>query len=274
MARRTGVDTATLKTAMSAKWKAPENALVWEVGDATGGRQSRAADAVIMGLWPSRGITLDGVEIKTQRSDWLRELKNPAKAEPVSRYCDHWWIHAGVDVVEPGELPTGWGLRVYDGRTWSTVVDAHRRTPVPISREFLAALLRRSDQQNDKATKAAAAAMLDSERAAIDARVERMVKDRTRKADAMATIAEEFERSLGMSLQDMVRSGEVAIAAKMTAAFMDRNLHDPYFGLPQMVKSMRDLAERTSEAMEAMGLVAPDASDRMPRYDRAAKKGR
>ena len=45
-------------------------------------------------VWPSRGLYLHGFEIKVHRNDWLRELKNPAKAEEIAGYCHFWWVVA------------------------------------------------------------------------------------------------------------------------------------------------------------------------------------
>lgn len=264
------VSTADLKAAMAHKWKAPEYALVWEVGDATGGRHSRSADAIIMGLWPSRGIHMDGVEIKTYRSDWLRELKAPAKAEPVSRFCDHWWIHAGPDVVKPEELPVGWGLRVYDGRVWTTVVEAALRSPEPPARDFIASLLRRSDQQLEKAAKAKAEQLVEGERARIEREIEERVQQRTRRSAAMASLAEEFEAVFGMPPEEMLRRGDVKAAAAITSALLKRDLHNPYGGLHWLVKTLRDVADKTSEAMEEIGLEPPGPDDKMMRHDQAA----
>ena len=47
-----------------------------------------SGDAVIMSLWPSRGLELHGVEIKVSRADWKREAADPAKAEAIAAYCD------------------------------------------------------------------------------------------------------------------------------------------------------------------------------------------
>lgn len=270
--RKQYISTDDLKDAMSKRWKAPQDALIWEVGDATGGRQNRNADAVIMGLYPSRGIHLDGVEIKTYRSDWLRELKNPAKAEAVSRYCDHWWIHATPDVVKVDELPEGWGLRIWDGRIWTTAKQAAKRNPEPVSREFLASLLRRSDGVVEKQAKRIAQDMLAGERAAMAAEIDARVQQRTRDAAAFASIAEEFKREFGLDPQELVRNGEVAHAVRMAAAFLRQDLHNPWGGLFYLVRNLRDLADRTSDALEEMGLDAPDPTDRLPRPDRARTK--
>ena len=264
------VTTKDLKASMAKRWGAPESVIVWEVPDATGSAKSRTVDALIMGLWQSRGMLLDGVEIKTQRSDWKRELKAPAKADAIARYCDRWWIHAATGVVAPGELPAGWGLRVFDGIEWRTEAEAALREPEPISRMFLASLLRRSDQQIDRQTRAQAEEMLWSERSAIDARVEAEVSRRMGRAKGMASLADEFEKALGLDVAELIRNGEVAVAARMTAALMRQDLHSTWGGLSYMIRSMRDLADRATDAMTEMGLEPPTAEP-LPRARRTPK---
>ena len=55
----------------------PENefVLMEEVSDAAGFSRSRSADYIAVGLWPSRGLYINGIELKSFRSDWLSELK-------------------------------------------------------------------------------------------------------------------------------------------------------------------------------------------------------
>jgi len=137
---------ADIRLAMSKRWAEPEYAIMWEVGESTGAVRSRFADAMIMSLWPSRGLELHGVEIKISRSDWKREAADPKKAEALARFCDRWWIHTppGV-IVDQSELPPAWGLREFNGKTWKTIREAEKTDAEPVSRAFLAALLRRAD---------------------------------------------------------------------------------------------------------------------------------
>jgi len=255
------VSTEALRVAMTRQWKAPVHAIMWEVGDATGARHTRLADAVIMGLWPSRGIDLEGVEIKTHRSDWLRELANPAKAEQIARYCDFWWVHASPDVVRPEELPAGWGLRIYDGRIWTTPVPAARRQPEAMTREFLAALLRRSDQQNEKQAKQLVDDVLAKERATIEQRIENQVQERSRRSASLASVADEFEKATGLSIAELSKYGTATYAARMTAALMKQDLHNPYSGLEYLVKQLRQTADAAADAMKEIGLDPPSAEE-------------
>ena len=279
MTRSTGqpakihITTSEMRQAIQRRWKAPEYAILWEVGDATGGRHSRWADAIIMGLWPSRGIDLQGVEIKIYRSDWQRELRNPSKAEQISRYCDFWWIHATPGVVHPEELPKGWGLRIYDGKTWKTVVEAERKTPEGVTREFLAALLRRSDQQTAKEAKRIADGLLVEERAKIEQEIQKGIEKKTKLSASLASVAEEFEKATGFSLEELSRYGTANTAARMTAALMKQDMHNPWGGLPYFLKQLRQMVDATSDAMIDLGLDLPTEEECMrPKKIAAARK--
>lgn len=144
MPETTARNTEGLRSALAARYPSDAWALMWEVADATGMKHTRWADAVAMSLWPSRGLRLHGFECKVSRSDWQKELKQPAKAESICRYCDHWWIVVSdKSIVRPGELPPAWGLMVQNSKgVLRTEVDAPKLDAQPITREFLAALLR------------------------------------------------------------------------------------------------------------------------------------
>ncbi len=113
-----------------------------EVPDSTGHGASRRVDAVAMNLWPSR-MALHGYEVKVSRSDWLRELKRPDKAETVWRFCDYWWlVVSDQEIVKEGELPEGWGLMVPHGKGLRRVVHAKHVPAKSPSFEFMASMLR------------------------------------------------------------------------------------------------------------------------------------
>jgi hypothetical protein len=129
--------------AMRRRYPSPEYAILENVPNAVGGG-SRRADALIMGLWRSRGIDLSGFEIKVSRSDVLRELRDPAKADTIADYCDFWWLVVGdPKIAKVEEVPGPWGLLVADGSSLVVAKKAERLPkPKPIDRRFLAAILR------------------------------------------------------------------------------------------------------------------------------------
>lgn len=136
--------TNDIVAAMRAKYDPNAYALAFEVGDATGGRHSRWADAVVMSCWPSRGLSLTGFEFKASRTDWLKELRTPAKAESIAKYCEHWVLAVSdVAIVRDGELPETWGLMALDAKGQLVQHKPPAKLePVPVTRLFLAALMR------------------------------------------------------------------------------------------------------------------------------------
>lgn len=109
---------------------------------------ARICDYMAIDLWTGmglgRGPKLHGHEVKVSRSDWLTEMKDPAKAESFYRYCDFWWlVVSDKAIVRDGELPEGWGLLVAHGRSVRVAVDATRRIdPEPMPRDLQATFAR------------------------------------------------------------------------------------------------------------------------------------
>lgn len=89
-------------------------ALLPQVASETGASPKRIADAIAMQLWPSKGLTIEGIEIKVDRRDLLKEFSQPEKADVIANYCDKWWLAAPPGVVKPsdfedGSFPKTWG---------------------------------------------------------------------------------------------------------------------------------------------------------------------
>jgi len=103
------------------------------------------ADAISVDTWRSGGYAISGYEVKCSRSDWLRELRDPGKAEVWKRYCARWWLVALPGVVED-DLPVGWGLLERRGNTLRRVVAALELYPLPLTAQDLAGLARAIQQ--------------------------------------------------------------------------------------------------------------------------------
>lgn len=129
------------------RFPAGQYALLAEVSDAAGFSRSRSADGMAMSLWPSRGLGLEGIEIKSFRSDWLRELKMPEKAENIFKYCDQWWLVTTDDTIaKMEEIPATWGWLAVKGKRLITMKEAPKLTPEPLTKHFIAALLKRASK--------------------------------------------------------------------------------------------------------------------------------
>lgn len=73
------------------------------------GQSGRRCDVVALQMYRSRGIHLHGFEVKVDRRDWLRELKDAAKADELARYCLYWTVVAPPGIIDVTEVPGPWG---------------------------------------------------------------------------------------------------------------------------------------------------------------------
>lgn len=185
-------------------------AVLREVGDATGARQKRWADALCMSLWPSRGLSLIGFEVKVSRGDWLKELKDPSKADAICRYCDRWYVVAGdASIVRPGELPPTWGLLVPHGEGLKVSVEAPELSPQPFDRLFVASIMRRACEQSvdDTVINAAYERGRAEEYKRSQERESRTFDSFQKKIAELEKSRSEFERDVGVSLDWRWKTG-------------------------------------------------------------------
>lgn len=136
-----------------------EYAVLTHVRNAAGFNANRTFDAVVIGLWPSRGHDIHVLEVKVDRGDWKRELADPAKAEDAAKVADRFSMVAPRGVIELAEVPATWGFieasggvideetGLITGRKLRTVRAAPLLRPAdecrgPIPRGLLVAMLR------------------------------------------------------------------------------------------------------------------------------------
>ncbi|XXX79129.1 hypothetical protein WMF30_10185 [Sorangium sp. So ce134] len=209
---------ADLAVALRARYKAPEYAILFEVRNGTGWQRApRSADAMAMSLWPSRGLELMGFEVKVSRSDWLRELKDPAKAEEISAYCDRWWVVVGdKNIVQPGELPPTWGLLVPRGKGLAVETEAPKLAPKPVDRPFLAAMLRRAQEAfipRDEID-AEIRKVREEERSRLDEAVKQQTQFLQRRLEELQKNVSDFEMASGVTIGRAWDAGNIGAAVK------------------------------------------------------------
>jgi hypothetical protein len=118
--------------------------VVEELGNGTGYNTKRHADAVAIGLWPSRGYEIHGYEVKISRGDVQRELNDPSKADAVGKYCDFWWLVVDdLKIIDGLVIPPTWGVLYPKNRVLRIHQKAPQRKATPVSRAFSAAMIRR-----------------------------------------------------------------------------------------------------------------------------------
>lgn len=132
---------------------AGEYAVLGAVRDGAAFDANRTFDAVLVNLWPSRGLAIHVLEVKVSRSDWQRELRKPDKAESACRFGDYFSIVAPAGCVRDGELPPTWGLIEVHGdgdtkpfklkeKAAAPRLHSERPQDRPVSRSQLVGLLR------------------------------------------------------------------------------------------------------------------------------------
>lgn len=130
---------------LAKKYPQPAYAFITRVRNQTGYgvKELRTADAIAMSLWPSRGLGIQGFEIKVSRADWLKELSDPAKADEMQQFCNYWWLVVhDAKIVNLSELPHTWGLIVAGKNGNKVVKDAPFQKAKDIDYQLLAGILR------------------------------------------------------------------------------------------------------------------------------------
>lgn len=130
--------------ALRGRFPAKEYALLPQVRNGTGfARDPRTADAIAVSLWPSRGIWAHGFEFKDSRTDWLKELKQPEKADEIGKHCAFWSVVVSESgIVKDAELPPMWGLMLASSSGVKVLRPAPRREAQEPGWLFAASVLR------------------------------------------------------------------------------------------------------------------------------------
>ncbi len=113
------------------------------VGHDGHGQSKRYLDSIAVGMYRNTGYQLIGHEIKVSRADWLSELRNPQKAGAFAGLLSEFYVVAPKGVVQPGELPDGWGLLVFHPSRITVARRAVTEDPA-IPRSFIASLVARA----------------------------------------------------------------------------------------------------------------------------------
>ena|SRR3990167_1703774 len=232
---------ADLVEMLAKRYAPPEWAFLSHVRNGTGYLKSvRTSDAIAMNLWPSRGLGIQGFEIKTYRGDWVKELKNPAKAEETAQFCDGWWlVVSDAEIVRNGELPETWGLLVAKGKRLYCEKECAPQKPIPIDKLFLAAILRKTQEAMNSTPnlqaqyKAGYKRGEEMTRTGMQSDLDRL----TDKLQQMKELIEGFEKASGINLKDYHYSGN---PEKLGQAFRIVTSKSDMDWKIKQIKTMRD----------------------------------
>lgn len=246
--------TANIKAALRRRYCAPEWAVLFEVGDATGARHTRFADAVAMSLWPSRGLTLHGFEIKISKSDWKKERSQPQKAETIAAYCDFWTLVTAKGVIsDTDEIPPAWGWIEWDGAKLTRRRDDTKTEAQPMDRAFLAALLRRADKSNEELINAEVIRRTATADSDFDRRVEEAAARQAGRQSNAAKQIEEFEKASGIKFGHWYGQGSPEEVGRAVKAVLHSGIDGTYQGMMDAAERLRDMSDRIEKSMFDQG---------------------
>jgi len=126
--------------------------VIEEVAPGTGwSGVNRWADVLALSVWPSKGLTLDGYEIKASRADLKRELADPKKHEALARYCDTWTLVVWDEAILLEGIPETWGICTTSEEDGERVL-LEKRRPTKLEatswpRGFVCSLVRNAYEQ-------------------------------------------------------------------------------------------------------------------------------
>ena len=203
-----------IRAALRDRYRTSSHALMFEVGNGTGHNTNRHADAVVMGLWPSRGLEIEGIEIKVSRADWKKELADHEKADAIQRYCDRWWIAAPKGLIPPAELPASWGLLELDDKALRQKVAAPKLEAIPPNRTFIAAMLRRASDADHDELKTLVSKQLQVCMAEQERHAKKQIEHLTSEATKVLKMRDEIKESTGIDLRGWTPSSEISAAIK------------------------------------------------------------
>ena len=253
-------ETDGIKTRVARHFSAPEwfttfEFPLWDSVPVEGARD-RQLDALAISRVASRGNELVGIEIKTDRADWLRELSDPLKADGWARILDRFYVVASKGVIKDGEVPSGRGFleengsglkQVLPGLVMSRWRENGGCDPVP--RSLWVRILRRT-LGSDGIRPILAAAYEQGKKEAVTAVNEDARREmRSAKTDAENAIrrVEEFEKASGVKIEawDAGRIGE-AVAVVLSTRDL---IHNTGYSF----KNVRDAVDELGKALKDAG---------------------
>lgn len=244
--------TANVTLALRERYSAPEFSFFEEVGD-SGSSSSVYADGVAINMWASRGYAITGFEVKVSRSDWLRELKQPEKSEPILTKCDFWYLVAPDEVYLADEVPPSWGILSFKNGQLREKRKAPKLEPKPITRAFVAQMFRRGNGKEERDISNRIAKELAADRERMQKRVAEEVKSQTRmlreKGEKWDTFLKELGEPTWTNDEEVRRAVKAVMKAGVTGA---------HSGVADLLQRMQWATQRLEEAA---AMFAPEVSE-------------
>ena len=109
------------------------------------------------------------------------------------QFCDRWSLVTPIGMVKADELPAPWGLMTFGGNTLRTVKKAPQLDRQPLTPGFVAAMLRRAGEADDRRLEVALRVEREQARTAREIAVrDAIVRDRAQRMTAAEKDLEEL----------------------------------------------------------------------------------
>jgi len=141
---------------------AQQYAFFEQVASGTGWKAQSWVDAMVLSLWPSKGLTRMAFEVKVHRADFIKELSSADKNEWAKEYCHEFWFVAPTNVIKEEELPEGVGWLRPHGDGLAIVRHASRHD-ANLDDVFMASLARSMIKQRERAMKSLRVDLLNTD---------------------------------------------------------------------------------------------------------------
>lgn len=198
------IRTMTIFELLRKRYPSNEYALMEEVSDRAGFERSRSADFIAVNLWPSRGLAINGIELKSYRNDWLAELKKPEKAENIFQYCDYFWLLTRDETIaKEEEIPTAWGHLCVKGEKIVVKKEAPALNPLPLSKSFVCAMLKRANDKSNYVRREDIKDEIEKTKESAKIAKEWELKSMTEKHQKIVNILREFKEGSGIDLSSL-----------------------------------------------------------------------
>jgi hypothetical protein len=234
-----------IKKALMKAYAPPSHRIFFEVSNDTGTRARRWIDALAVGIWPSTGHEIVGIEIKVSRGDWKRELAEPQKAQELMRFCTRWYVACPDGMLKADELPATWGMLAYKDGIIRQKVTAKLLEPEPITPGFMMAILRNANAVDmelvNRLVQESAAEQNKRYEADLARAVENRVRDNDRNAKKALEVADLLYKITGENILNWGFDPTALAAAYLL--MKQTGLHgtaDIWRGLPGIANQLRE----------------------------------
>ncbi len=252
--------TRAIEAALKRTFPSPEYATLLQVRNTTAYavRQLRTADALVFGLWPSRGLDLHGFEIKASKADLKRELLNPAKAEDVAQFCDFWWLAVKQGICDLADVPENWGVMELQGDKLVRIKPAVRLKAVPMTVPMVAGIMRNLSGVMVPASEVEAMVTerVNQRRNRLDSDLE---WERSRHNELKQLVAD-FEKASGVKLERWPGGTKIGEAVKVVLG-SDLNLHKQERDIEHTIAEL----DRIKSDLEKLKAELPKAAKQVDR---------